>query len=107
MQANEGIVVVERQLSQHGSFVQDPQVTNTDYNSESDSSELRIENLYEDFAGDNLITVTRRPARKDRSTDELKAWSSEQQRSRHQVSTKSNKVLESIKSNLNYLNLNM
>lgn len=45
MKANDGIVVVEHLLSQHASFQQDPQVSNTDYNSELDSSELRIENL--------------------------------------------------------------
>ena len=51
----EGIVVVEHRLSPEDSFIADPPALNTDYNSESDSCELRIENLTDDFTVANPI----------------------------------------------------
>ena len=52
---NEGIVVFEHRLSPEDSFIADPPALNTDYNSESDSYELRIENLTDDFTVANPI----------------------------------------------------
>jgi hypothetical protein len=51
----EGILVVEHRLSPEDSFIADPPALNTDYNSESDSCELRIENLTDDFTVANPI----------------------------------------------------
>jgi len=60
-----------------------------------DQSELRIENFYEDDYKTNDITK------------KVKTYFHEKEElSSFRKSVKSNKVLENIKSNLNYLNLN-
>ena len=104
--AKDDIVVVEHRISSEASFNADPLVLNTDYNSESDSCELLLENLTDDFTAANPITVSFKGPKE--LSDDIHSWSDKRTRSgQHQTSVKSNKVLESIVSNLNYLNINI